>query len=111
MSAVTRSTTWRLSKSGTRHDVPIRSSLAIDDADALLHCACAGLGIILFADWFVLPQIRSGALVRILADYQVEPRGTPISVLYPSRSYVPLKVRAFIDFYTGKAQDHFASTS
>jgi DNA-binding transcriptional LysR family regulator len=108
MSAMTGTTRWKLSRAGIRYEVPIHSPLAIDNADALLSCACAGLGIVLFADWFVTPALRSGALVPILSDYQVEPRGTPINVLYQSRSYVPLKVRAFIDFYSAKAAQRFA---
>ena len=107
MSAVTGNTVWKLSKNGVRYDVPLRSPIAIDDADAVLLCARAGLGVILFADWFVQNEVRSGALVRILCDYQVEPRGTPINLLYQSRSYVPLKVRAFMDFYADKAASHF----
>jgi len=109
MSAITGTTTWKLSQGAARYDVPLRSPLAIDDADAVLSCACAGLGIILFADWFVQHAVRSGALVRILADYQVEPRGTPINLLYQSRSYVPLKVRAFLDFFADKAAGHFGA--
>lgn len=108
MSAVTGTTFWKLSRDEIRYEVPIRSPLAIDNADALLTCACAGLGIILFADWFVKPALRAGTLVPILSEYQVEPRGTPINVLYQSRSYLPLKVRAFIDFYGAKAAQHFA---
>lgn len=109
MSAITGTTTWKLSQGAMRYDVPIRSPIAIDDADAVLSCARADLGIILFADWFVQSAVRSGALVRILADYQVEPRGTPINLLYQSRSYVPLKVRAFLDFYADKAAQHFSA--
>lgn len=110
MSALTGNTTWKLSKGGIRHDVTLRSPIAIDDADAVLSCACAGLGIILLADWFVQRAVQSGLLTRILADYQVEPRGTPINLLYQSRSYVPLKVRAFMDFYADKAAEMFKTT-
>lgn len=110
MSAVTGTTTWRLSKGGVRHDLMLRSPLAIDNADSVLACACAGLGIVLLADWFTQGAMRSGELVRILEDYQVEPRGTPINLLYPSRSYVPLKVRAFMEFYADKATHLFQST-
>jgi DNA-binding transcriptional LysR family regulator len=111
MSAVSGTTTWKLSQGNARFEVPIRSPLAIDDADAVLSCACAGLGIILLADWFVQDAVRRGALTPILTDYQVEPRGTPINLLYPSRSYVPLKVRAFMDFYADKATRHFGGAT
>lgn len=111
MMAVTGTTTWKFSQGAQRYEIAIRSPIAIDDANAVLSCACAGLGIVLFADWFVQEAMRRGALTRILADYQVEPRGTPINLLYQSRSYVPLKVRAFMDFYASKAARHFTASS
>lgn len=109
MNAISGSAVWRLSREGQRHDVAIRAPLAIDDADALLACAIADQGVVLLADWFALGAERSGRLVRILDDYQVEPRGTPIKALYASRSYVPLKVRAFLDFYAERIARMFDS--
>ena len=107
MSAVTGTITWHFSRKRSRYDIAIQAPLAVNDADALMNCARAGLGVIMVADWSARADVCNGTLVQILAEYRVEPRGTPINVLYESRSYVPLKVRVFIDFYAEKALEQF----
>lgn len=107
LNAETGTTTWRLSRADQQFEVPVRSKIAVDDGDALLACAKAGLGCMIVADWLPRQAVERGELVRVLADYQVEPRGSPINVLYVSRSCVPQKVRAFIDFYAAKALAQF----
>lgn len=109
IAAATGTTTWQFSSVTERYSVTFRAAIAINDADALLSCARADLGLIMMADWFARDDVRRGSLVQVLRDYQVEPRGTPINVLYPERSYVPLKVRAFIDFYAERARQRFGA--
>ena len=41
-------------------------------------------------------HILSGRLIPLFPDWQLKPE--PISVVYPSRQYLSLKVRKFIDF-------------
>ncbi|MEQ8662799.1 MAG: LysR family transcriptional regulator [Gammaproteobacteria bacterium] len=103
--------TWRFSRGREHCQVRIRAPLAINDADALLACARAGLGILLVTDWLVHAALAAGELVRILPDYQVEPRGTPITALYPSRSYLPLKARVFVDFLVEQCGARFADAT
>jgi len=107
MAAAAGTTTWQFSSATERYSVSFRAALAINDADALMSCARADLGLIMVADWFARDDVRRGTLVPVLRDYQVEPRGTPINVLYPDRSYLPLKVRAFIAFYAERARQRF----
>ncbi len=107
MSAASGTTTWQFSLRGSNYSVAIQSAVSVSDADALMSCARAGLGFVMVADWFARDDVRQGKLVQVLAHYQVEPRGTPINILYQSRSYVPLKVRAFIDFYAQAAVQRF----
>ncbi|MEQ8233542.1 MAG: LysR family transcriptional regulator [Gammaproteobacteria bacterium] len=107
INAVEGAATWRFSRGREQCRVRIRAPLAINDADALLACAREGLGILLVADWFVHTALASGELVRILPEYQVEPRGTPITALYPSRSYLPLKARVFVDFLVEQCRARF----
>jgi DNA-binding transcriptional LysR family regulator len=42
-----------------------------------------------------LPALRSGALVRVLADYQLQ--STSVFALYASRLYLDRKIRTWID--------------
>jgi DNA-binding transcriptional LysR family regulator len=108
MAAESGTTTWHFSAGATRYAVPIRAAVAVNDADALMSCARAGLGFIMVADWFARDDVVQGSLVPVLEAFQVEPRGTPINLLYPSRSFLPSKVRAFADFYAECARRRFA---
>ncbi len=56
-----------------------------------------GLGIGMVPIWhFVDREIEEGGLVRLLRDW--EPKAQPIHAVYPTRRFLPQKVRAMIDF-------------
>ena len=62
-----------------------------------LHGICvAGWGIAQVLEAAVKPMLGTGALVKLLPEWGDE--RFPIYALYPSRNYVPPKVRVFIDF-------------
>jgi DNA-binding transcriptional LysR family regulator len=62
-----------------------------------LHGICvAGWGIAQVLEFAVKPMLETGALVRLLSEWGDE--RFPIYAVYPSRNYVPPKVRVFIDF-------------
>ena len=64
---------------------------------ANLHGICvAGWGIAQVLEVAVKPMLETGALVKLLPEWGDE--RFPIYAVYPSRNYVPPKVRAFIDF-------------
>lgn len=74
----------------------VRPGLA---ADLLIAGAVAGLGIIrLFEDW-LRPELASGALVRVLEDWEEAFPGP--FLYYPGRRYLPAPLRAFVDFVKG----------
>lgn len=99
--------TWHFSRGDERYELRFRASVAINDADALMSAARAGLGIVMVADWTALEDVARGELQAVLTEFQVEPRGTPITALYPSRSYLPLKVRVFVDFMAAYCAERF----
>ena len=80
----------------------IRFALAhtISSAIALQHCAIAGMGLALFPNWLIHEDLRPGKLINVLPTYAVT--ATDFSsaawLVYPSRTYVPRKVRVFIEF-------------
>lgn len=62
--------------------------------------AClAGHGIAQLIDLGIDAHLRSGMLEPVLTDWPDET--FPLYVYYPSRSHLPAKVRAFIDFIVG----------
>jgi DNA-binding transcriptional LysR family regulator len=64
------------------------------------HAALDGLGPALLANWIVDEDIAAGTLVDLFPQFNVTATDfeTAVRLLYPSRAYLPLKVRAFIDF-------------
>jgi DNA-binding transcriptional LysR family regulator len=67
---------------------------------ALRECTLAGLGVALLPDWLIEADLAAGMLVDLFPRHRagVVDAPTGIWLVYPSRSYVPAKVRAFIDF-------------
>lgn len=96
--------TWKFSQGKQCTDVRIEAKVAINNGEALKRLALDGLGIVLVTDWLVREELESGALVQLFADYAIEPIGTPITALYPTRTHLPRKVRAFLDFVAEKAE-------
>jgi DNA-binding transcriptional LysR family regulator len=56
----------------------------------------AGFGIGNLPSLLVGPEIADGRLEALLEDFQ--PASSPIYALYPHRTYVAAKVRAFVNF-------------
>jgi len=80
--------------------VAIRSRVVISNAQALKQCALADMGITLLPRWVVHRELASGELVELLGDYTAGAADfdVPVWLLYPSRRYLPLKVRVFAEF-------------
>lgn len=86
--------------SGEVESVPIDGDITLAPASALLEGAVAGLGPALLPDWLVDAAIADGRLIDLFPGHQ----GTATSfdtaawLVYPSRAYLPGKVRAMADF-------------
>ncbi len=80
-------------------EVPVHGTLTISTALALHVAALNGLGPTLLADWVIDDDLATGKLIDLLPSHQVTATDfeTAVRLLYPSRAYLPLKVRAFID--------------
>jgi DNA-binding transcriptional LysR family regulator len=93
--------TWQFRHpSGRVENVAIRSRVVISNALALKQCALADMGITLLPRWVVQRELASGELTELFGDYAVGANSfeVPVWLLYPSRPYLPLKVRVFADY-------------
>jgi len=70
--------------------------MVINDANAYVAAALAGLGIIQAPAYAVRSAIVSGALVPLLEDFRTP--AAPLHVLYAPNRYLSAKVRVFIDW-------------
>jgi DNA-binding transcriptional LysR family regulator len=87
-------------KKGKESEVPVRGRTIVSNAIALQQCAIAGMGLTLLPNWLVDEDLRMGTLVNVFPNYNVTATNfnTAAWLIYPSRAYIPLKVRVFIDF-------------
>jgi DNA-binding transcriptional LysR family regulator len=92
---------WRFKNSNQEEtEVFVQGNTIISNAIALQQCAIAGMGLALLPNWLINNDLRDGMLVNVFPDYAVTATefSTAAWLVYPSRAYVPLKVRVLIDF-------------
>lgn len=90
---------WRLRETGATRSIAVKGSFCSNNGDVLCQAATEGLGIALLPDFIVERRIAEGRLVRILVGF--EPRPLTLYALYPSRHFVPGKIKLFLDFLAG----------
>lgn len=88
-------------KQGNISEFPVRGRTIISNAVALQQCAIAGMGLALLPHWLIDNDIETGHLISVLPNYEITATdfNTAAWFVYPSRAYVPLKVKVFIDFF------------
>lgn len=89
---------WHVLKNGVEIVVPIRSYFRTNSGDMTRLAALAGQGIVLQPTFLVGDDLRSGALVKILADYDL-PEYTAYAV-YLAGAGRSARVGAFVDFFS-----------
>jgi DNA-binding transcriptional LysR family regulator len=72
------------------------NSFMVDDGEALAELCADGLGLTQIPHFIARNGLKSKAIVPLFPPLQLE--GFGVYVLYPKRDYLPLRVRAFIDF-------------
>ena len=88
--------TWRLQKGKTVELVKVRGAVSSNDGDIVMNWALDGHGIVQRSEWDVAKYLESGRLKEIMKDYRLP--DADLYLYYLSRSNLPAKVRAFIDF-------------
>jgi len=80
-------------------EIPISGHYLITNSEAIRQCAVNGMGLALLPDWLINDDIQSGTLVRLFDQYDVTATDyeSAIWLLHPSREYMPLKTRLFLD--------------
>ncbi len=76
----------------------------MDNAEAYIASAMARMGIIQVPRFDVADALEEGTLVQVLNGYEAP--SVPISLLYPSRRNVPLRVRVFQKWVTELLSAH-----
>jgi DNA-binding transcriptional LysR family regulator len=85
---------------GAKLGVDVKPRVLMTNGLALREVTLGGLGASLLPDWLVGDDLAAGRLVDLFPRHHIAVGDAPTGawIVYPSRSYVPAKVRAFIDF-------------
>ncbi|MDB5764722.1 MAG: dmlR 13 [Herminiimonas sp.] len=81
-----------------------RYFIAVNDTNALLAAALAGLGILHTPAFIAQPDIDAGRLVPVLKHWSGEP--APISIVYSPNRHLSARVRVFVDWMVELFKTH-----
>ncbi|MCV0395329.1 MAG: LysR family transcriptional regulator [Rhizobiaceae bacterium] len=88
---------WRLF--GAKGQIIIRPEgpLQTNSSEVLREAVLSGLGIALRSTWDIGPELGEGRLMRVLPEISAS-HNVAVHAVYPTRRFLPAKVRLFIDF-------------
>lgn len=88
---------WTMRDSAGREmPAPLAETVVVNDPAAMREAAVLGLGVAMLAAPDALPALESGALLRLVALWYAD--AGAISIYYPTRTLLPARTRAFVDF-------------
>jgi DNA-binding transcriptional LysR family regulator len=95
---------WSVADGG---EIPVRYRLIVNSTDAACEAAKEGMGIVSVFSHHVASNFQDGTLVSVLPDFKRET--LPLSLVRGAGEYLPLKLRAFLDFVTPRLKARLAA--
>jgi LysR family transcriptional regulator for bpeEF and oprC len=83
-------------KGDERISVDANYFISVNDSNALLAAALAGMGVLQTLTFMAEPHFKSGALVQLLEDWSLEPN--PIYIVYSPNRHLSARVRVFVEW-------------
>jgi DNA-binding transcriptional LysR family regulator len=88
---------WTFVRDNAAFAVPVQTRLVVGNAEAACAAASAGIGItIAFSYQIQKSSQKMGSLTTVLDHFQPAP--LPVHLVYAGNRFLPIKVRAFLDF-------------
>jgi DNA-binding transcriptional LysR family regulator len=97
---------WAFVRGGTAIAVPVKTRLTVGSAEAAYAAARAGIGITKALAYQLKVAPQDEAVTTVLDEFQ--PKPMPVSLVYAANRFLPIKVRAFLDFVTPRLKQIFA---
>jgi DNA-binding transcriptional LysR family regulator len=107
-SPVSPSIDWRFGAGKRAVTVKVLPRLTVTNNDAAIHAALQGFGMTRLMSYQVASHIATGALKRILSDW--EPPPLPIHVLHLEGRQASAKVRSFVELLVDQLRGNSALT-
>jgi DNA-binding transcriptional LysR family regulator len=87
---------WTLQTADGLRSIRPDATITCDNGDMMRALAVAGHGLAFKSEWDIAADVRQGRLVPVMADLAAQ--DTPIYAMFPSRKFLPAKIRLFVDF-------------
>ena len=91
---------WSFEKDGRTETVKVTSSIIVNDGDALVAAACAGMGLAYILEDLAAPFLQEGQLIEVLGNWS--PPFPGYHAYYSSRRHPPPAVTLFLDLLRQK---------
>jgi DNA-binding transcriptional LysR family regulator len=86
---------WSFAGPDGPQTMAVAGNMFSNSANALRLAAVHGQGLVILPSFLLVDEIKSGALVPVLADFLQTQH--PINAIYPHRHHLSAKVRSFLD--------------
>ena len=90
---------WQLQRGSERVELHVNGTFRTDDSETVHEAVLNGHGIGLVAPYICYESLRRGDIVDILPNWSSAP-DTGIYIVYPETTFIPPKLRAFINYIT-----------
>lgn len=87
---------FRFEKHGEKTEIKVEHRIGINESNAHLAAALAGVGIVQTFTYAAADALKNGALVEILKAWRPQPY--PFHVVYPNNRHVTPRLRVLIDW-------------
>lgn len=88
---------WRLMGPSGIQVIRTQAPVRTNSSEVVRESLIAGVGVALRSTWDIGPELRDGRLRIVLPEYRAS-KSVGLHAVYPSRRFLPAKVRVFIDF-------------
>jgi LysR family transcriptional regulator for bpeEF and oprC len=95
---------WDFRKGDERIEVPLPGQIALNDSNAYMQAALAGLGVVQMTDYLLQKHVEAGRLVQVLPDWVSD--AMPVHVVYPQNRHLSAKVRVFVEWVSELFANH-----
>jgi len=100
---------WRFmrdKRGKTETTIPVEPRIVVSNVEAACDAARAGIGIARVFSHHVAASIDAGTLLTVLDDFETKP--LPVNLLHAAGRFLPIKVRAFLDFAAPRLKTQLA---
>ncbi len=101
-------TVWTFTQGISETIVTIKGRMRSNAAEGVREGVLAGMGLAIASEWMFGPELHSGRVRRVLADWDLPPVG--LWAVFPSGRNASMKARAFVSFIEQDLRADFGGT-